>query len=512
MNDPMPSGPRLVRWATLALVLSLAAPTAARAQDAPSLRLVVSDAHIRASAEELAEVMDLGVWVASTGGAFELRLQRPGYGPWRALQADAQSGAALRPVPERLVDETGALRDFASIRFFDRRGRVAARRTVSFCPGGYERIAPDGPAAPTYLPLCGSSFPFARGAGWGIDHGWASPLLSGFAGPDFEEFEDFEEFREGLGASAASHQGRRRQLPRLRPGMYRVVARVAAPHRRLFGIPAAGAQATLRLRVTRASRRRAQERGHEASAGRSGASRRPLSAPDVDRPDPATLPDLVALPPWAVDVQRRGRRDLLHFAGSPWNAGPGRLVVEGYRRRGAEVMEAFQYFLDGSGEVTGRAPAGAMEFHDQGGHHHWHFLQFVGYRLLRPSGRTVVRARKQAFCLASTDLIDPWVAGAERIPPALGLSDSACGGPRSIWIRQQLPAGWGDTYGPDIAGQQFDITAVPNGRYLLEMHVNPRGELHEATTENNIERRTVVLGGRRGARSVRTLPWHGIGN
>ncbi len=237
---------------------------------------------------------------------------------------------------------------------------------------------------------------------------------------------------------------------------------------------------------------------------------RPLSAQNVEQPDPATLPDLVALPPWAIDVQRDGGRDLLRFAGSPWNAGPGKLVVEGYRRRGAETMNAFQYFVDTAGQVTGRAPAGTMEFHDQRGHHHWHFLQFVRYRLLRPSGRGVVRARKQAFCLAATDLIDPWAPGAERVPDILGLTFGACGGPRSIWIRQQLPAGWGDTYGPGIAGQEFDITRVPNGRYLLEMQVNPRGELHEVTTENNVERRAVVLGGERGKRSVRVVPWHGI--
>ena len=51
---------------------------------------------------------------------------------------------------------------------------------------------------------------------------------------------------------------------------------------------------------------------------------------------------------------------------------------------------------------------------------------------------------------------------------------------------------------------------MPNGRYLLEMHVNPRGDLHEATRENNVARRTVVLSGERGAREVRVLPWHGI--
>ena len=501
------SQPR-ARWATLAFVLvALAAPAAAFAQDAPSLRLIAADGNVRLSSDELGESADLGLWIAAAGGDFELRLRRPGYGRWRAVQTDAQTGATLREVPAAWLDDGAVLRDFIRIRFIDRRGRVAARQSSGFCPGGFERIGAEGPAMPTYLPLCGLVFPFARGGGWGIDRGWASPLVSGFFGdPDFEEFEERE-------ASAADHEEREARPPLLRPGTYRVVARIAAPYRRLFGIPLARAQATLRLRVTRPPRRRGVEPESEGMppARESRAPARPFSAQNMERPDPATLPDLAALPPGAISVQRHGRRDLLHFAGSPWNAGPGRLVVEGYRRRGTATMDAFQYFMDGAGQATGRAPAGTMVFHDQRGHHHWHFLQFVHYRLLRPSGRTIVSARKQTFCLASTDLVDPWVPGAERSWSILGLSEGSCGGPRSLWIRQQLPAGWADTYGPDIAGQQFDITRVPNGRYLLEMHVNPRGELHELTTENNVERRAVTLGGKRGARSVRVVPWHGIG-
>ena len=73
-----------------------------------------------------------------------------------------------------------------------------------------------------------------------------------------------------------------------------------------------------------------------------------------------------------------------------------------------------------------------------------------------------------------------------------------------------LPAGWGDTYSPFLPGQRFDITRVPNGRYLLETHVNPGGRLHEATTANNLARRRVILGGKPGRRTVQVAPWHGI--
>ena len=40
--------------------------------------------------------------------------------------------------------------------------------------------------------------------------------------------------------------------------------------------------------------------------------------------------------------------------------------------------------------------------------------------------------------------------------------------------------------------------------------MNPLGLLKETTTANNIEDRSIVLGGRKGARSVIVQPWHGI--
>jgi Lysyl oxidase len=218
-------------------------------------------------------------------------------------------------------------------------------------------------------------------------------------------------------------------------------------------------------------------------------------------PDPATMPDLVALPPWEVSVRRlRGqRRDQLRFAGTPWNAGPAPLVVEGYRRPGQRSMDAVQSFTDQDGTVVASAPAGEMQYHGTRGHHHWHFLQFVTYRMLPPGGGRAVRARKQSFCLASTDPVDTTVTGARFMPDYIGLGGSACGDVRSIWLRQTLPAGWGDTYAAGTTGQSFDITALPNGAYVLEMRVNPLGQLHETTTVNNVARRRIVLRGKRGA-------------
>jgi hypothetical protein len=353
-------------------------------------------------------------------------------------------------------------------------------------------VSPDGPRGPTYTPYCESGFPFVRGALWGIDRGWAGPAVGLF------------------GFRSIGPRGVPERPLRIRPGRYRVRASIAAGYRQLFDIAPEAATARVRVRVVRGRGRP----GFAPPPGRAAAApatfKRRASSPIAVRADPATLPDLVALPPWQVSTRSRHGRDSLLFAGTPWNAGPGPLLVEGYRRPGRDFMQAVQSFVDPAGNVTASAPAGRMAFHAASGHNHWHFLQFVSYRIVRASGREVIRSRKQAFCLAPTDAVDLAATGAQLQPDVLGLGASACGDNRSIWIRETLPAGWGDTYSPFLAGQRFDITRVPNGSYLLEMHVNPRGQLLEATTNNNLARRRVTLGGSPGRRTVRVAPWHGI--
>src|SRR5207244_9664991 len=113
--------------------------------------------------------------------------------------------------------------------------------------------------------------------------------------------------------------------------------------------------------------------------------------PTITNPDPATLPDLVGLPGWSVDIFHQNARDYLAFAATEWNAGPAPLVVEGFRRPGTELMDAYQYFFDAQGNIVGRAPAGKLHFDDRRGHHHWHFLQFASYSLLAASQSQGVR-------------------------------------------------------------------------------------------------------------------------
>jgi hypothetical protein len=85
-----------------------------------------------------------------------------------------------------------------------------------------------------------------------------------------------------------------------------------------------------------------------------------------------------------------------------------------------------------------------------------------------------------------------------------------CGGPGSIWIREVLDVGWGDTYSQYIAGQAFDISDLPNGDYYIRVQVNPLGSMFESTADNNVQDRLVKLRGRPGDRRVIVPPWHGL--
>ena len=209
-----------------------------------------------------------------------------------------------------------------------------------------------------------------------------------------------------------------------------------------------------------------------------------------------------------MSVYSHRGRDYLAFNATEWNAGPGTMVVEGFRSGGEETMEAFQYFLVDE-EPVGRAPVGELEYHRGGGHNHWHFEEFTRYSLLDASSNEILRSGKQSWCLVNTDALDLSLPNAKLFGFEGDIATS-CGFPGALWVREVLDVGWGDTYSQSVRGQAFDITGLPNGRYYVRVHVNPTGTLFEATAGNNVEDRLIRLRGRPGHRRVIVPPWHGI--
>jgi hypothetical protein len=480
------------RWIPLPVALAalagLIAPgvPSAQAAERPSVRVLAADPTITLERYGKRAWLDAGVYVAATGGPFEIRIRRPDYDhPMEVTQHAPGGDVAL---PTGLVRGLVGLRRFIHITVTDPKGRVVLDRYHAFCPGSAVRVTDEGPQSPTYVGYCYGS-PFTLGTVWGIDEGWAMNATAYYGdplkGPD---------------------------------GTYTVTVSIPETYASLFAIPDQDATTTVRVRlVTRSSGGGGgcppvcEGDGPHHPHGFHGRLAPADGVPTLPSPGDDVLPDLVALPAWSILVERRRQGDFLDFGATVWNAGPAPMLVEGFRRSGDETMDAYQYFTDASGRVVGKAAAGDMMWDPRRGHQHWHFMQFARYSLLDATQTTTIVSRKEAFCLAPTDAIDLLIPGAEWNPGALGLGGSNCGsGPGALWVREVLPTGWGDTYFQGLPGQSFNITDLPNGTYYIAVEANPLGLLHERRTDNDLELREIQLGGTPGNRTVTVPPWHGI--
>jgi hypothetical protein len=411
-------------------------------------------------------------------------VSRPDYdSPLGIAQTNADTGDVIRALPADTLDAWNGLSAFLEVTVVDAANNPIRQRSYTFCPNVWERQRVDdsGPVFPTYPTFCadGLSF-FTKGMVWGLDSGWASPAFS-------------------WGSNGVP-------TLRLPTGKYTFIVRIASRYADLLDIPAEDTEVVVDATVV--------DGGGHGFAARTASKRtsravQTAAVPTVSDPDPSTVPDLVALPLWSLVTFDRKGRDYLGFAATPWNAGPAPMVVEGFRRSGEAVMDAYQYFRDADGNAVGRAPVGELGWDARRGHHHWHFLQFATFTLTDAEDNELVRSKKQSFCLAPTNAIDLTVERASWGTEPADLH-TACGGETSLWIREVLQAGWADTYFQFRGGQSFNITNLPNGWYSARIDVNPLGALYETTTANNTESRLIYLGGRPGNRTVLASPWHGI--
>jgi hypothetical protein len=416
------------------------------------------------------------VYVSASGGNFEIEQAREGYGsPFVTRQLFSGGGSA--GLPDDLIDSWRGLSDFLHVTLTRRDGTVRVDREVPFCPNtwGKVRVGPQGPSLPVYPESC-SRNPFTLGSVYGIEQDWGVSVAEG-------AFRGF--------------------YLRLKEGRYTMRVAIADRYLGLFDVDPEAAAVSVTVVV------KERERGRSTTPIRTADIGAPTAGvPTVRAAGTAGLPDLQPLPSWGIGVRRTERGEFLTFGANVWVSGNGPLVVEGFRREGEAVMDAYQYFWE-DGAPVGRARVGEMEFDDRRGHDHWHFRQFAAYQLLAENRTTVVKSSKESFCLVPTDAIDLTLPAAELRPGNVGLWTS-CGGRTDLWIREVLPVGWGDTYYQYLPGQSFNLEGVPNGTYYVKVVANPGRQLQELRYDNNVRLREVILHGRPGRRWVEVPPWHGI--
>ena len=471
----------LVMFFAVALTVFAGLPPAS-ADPAPTVRMFAASDHVTIESDRRGfTYLDPGVWIAPVGGALELRASRPDYDtPVGLVQTNPATGAVLRQLPVELLDGWFGLKDFVHVAVRDSDGHLIFRQPMTLCPNSYtrSRISDEGPLTSSYPQFCGGN-PFTKGTIFGIDAGWAVSAVGDY----------------GYGLAFRAQDRRYTVSMWIDPEW--VTALEIAPE---------DASTSVALRVVRSDN--GGFPGEPGGGLRTGASPYAPSpaVPETTTPPGDSLPDLVALPAWGIQSFNQRGRDLLAFNATEWDAGPGTLVVEGFRPPNAETMNAYQYFLE-DGTPVARARVGSLEFHRQ--HRHWHFEQFTEYSLLDASSGQLQVSGKQSWCLANTDALDLTVPNANWAAYGRDLF-TMCGGPGAIWIREVLDVGWGDTYGQYLPGQAFDITNIPNGDYYIRVEVNPDDLLFETTTDNNVEDRLIQLRGKPGARYAIVPPWHGI--
>jgi hypothetical protein len=497
------STPRRCRSGAMAFALSVilmatgivSAPMALAVGNAPTVRLVSGTDKVTVKRPSgRPAYLNIGAYVASVGGAFEIWASRPDYDTPVSVWQVVRSGDTITkyPLPSWVETNWNGLSKFVHVVVTDPDGNVVLDRYHAFCPGAGElaRVSDDGPDVATYPQFCGGN-PFTLGAVWGIDSGWASNAF-GYGSSDSIKGPD---------------------------GRYTATVSIAPDYQTLLDVAPADASVSIDVRVKTTKRNSCLPFCVGGSGPIPGGGMRDArvvtgppsaSVPVMTNPDPSIRPDLVALPAWGISInhQRKGNRDYLDFGATVWDKGPSPMVVEGFRRPGEPIMDGWEYFYE-NGEPVGRAPAGDLMYDARPGHQHWHFEQFARYSLLAGDETQIVRSEKTGFCLAPTDAIDMTIPGADWNPYSIGLG-TACGSRSSIWTREVLPTGWGDTYFQGLPGQSFDITDLPNGTYFISVQANPDGLLIEGSTTNNTELREIKLRGKPGHRRVIVPLWHGI--
>jgi hypothetical protein len=462
--------------------------------------MTVQGSPIKRGSKKVQVYFDPGIWLAALGAPLVIDVGRTAYDkPITLTQVltSPDGKRATRRLPKGLLDGWNGIKDMVTLTVRDSAGKTVAIQKETGCLGSYNvaRATADSPDNDLYPQGCGAFDPFPLGAVWGLPKNWAFDPTT-FGSP----------------------------LTLLAGQTYTVTETIPKTVAHVFHVSAKDATSSLKVKVTAikapppptASPTALPSATATATAPATApAAHRPASplsalpaVPEMKNPLAAVKPDLVPLPAWGMNISTQGKHDYLNFSATVWVGGNGPLDVEAFRAGTNPVMQAYQYFYK-DGKVVGRVRAGTMGFDGAKGHNHWHFEQFAAYELLGGNKKLIVRSQKVGFCIAPTDAVDMLVHGALWQPNYIGL-EGQCGSPTALWVREEMPVGWGDTYSQNKAGQAFDITSLPNGKYYVAVLANPGHVLKEVSYHNDVSYRAVILSGKKGHRHFRVLAYDGI--
>ncbi len=213
------------------------------------------------------------------------------------------------------------------------------------------------------------------------------------------------------------------------------------------------------------------------------------------------LPDLDQAAPGELSGRTGGTlprpRFFLGFESAAENVGDGSLTVQGRRHAGEPDMRVTQQVHRTDGTIRSFAVPTRLRFVRSSDHAHWHMLGFMRYELRRGDGRLVRPDRKTGFCLGDRYRIEPRL---ERARAARFRDECGKNKPGLVRISEGISVGYGDDYDAHLEGQEFEVSGLPAGRYLLVHRVNVGRLLRESNYRNNAASLAFDLGWPRGAR------------
>lgn len=171
------------------------------------------------------------------------------------------------------------------------------------------------------------------------------------------------------------------------------------------------------------------------------------------------------------ETARNGALRCLRFETAVANTGQGPLEVA-YRVEPPDT-NAYQVIHHAGGTTSARF-AVASEFHPT--HAHFHFKDFYVTRLYKlGSSKPVTSGSKSGFCPEDS-------GGDQRNYSCLTEYRMGPAGPEQV---VGISAGSYDTYRVHLPDQYLEITDVPDGRYVLEIELDPDDNVAESNERDN---------------------------
>jgi hypothetical protein len=242
------------------------------------------------------------------------------------------------------------------------------------------------------------------------------------------------------------------------------------------------------------------------------------------QPAPAVsqvLPDLrmAKLTNIKLDTTTIQGHRLLRYTAQLVNTGVGAFEADGTRSTTSDPTLDIQQRIfndDGSSQLVPLQkpcssdisdPEGCYMFWAGDGHNHWHVNELEEGILTRTSsGLQVGALAKHGFHLVDDFPFSPAIPGAPASQVYKNCSpvQNDCN-INALNVYFGISVGWVDRYNYTTVGQYIDITGLPNGKYNLDIGVNPDGWFTESDYTNNTAGALLRLG----TRGVQKLNFYG---